>query len=145
MNQIIIVVTQDSAAEQPEALHSVPVDDRYSNCAISGEPFERFWHEGSQTWHYRDAVALTGEQADRYGVAEGALVKFQCLGELDTSPSLTLSPTLSPTAAEDGTDIASALATTVETLQDDGDASGIWIALDLINNSVSEISCKECG
>jgi len=37
---------------------SVPADESQKTCALSGEPFETFWNEDEQEWHYRGAVVL---------------------------------------------------------------------------------------
>jgi pre-mRNA cleavage complex 2 protein Pcf11 len=39
-------------------LPSVPVDETQKKCALSGEPFETFWNEKAQEWHYGKAVKL---------------------------------------------------------------------------------------
>ncbi len=44
-------------------MHFVEEDPSQPECAISGEPFERFYDPDSDKWCYKDAVLLTGEQA----------------------------------------------------------------------------------
>lgn len=38
-------------------------DPSQPECAISGEPFERFYDPDSDKWCYKDAVLLAGEDA----------------------------------------------------------------------------------
>ncbi|KAK9917508.1 hypothetical protein WJX75_005138 [Coccomyxa subellipsoidea] len=65
-------------AVKKEAM-SVPVDDAQPNCALSGERFETFWDDASEEWRYRDAMRLDAEQAARYGLHEGVIVKVTAL------------------------------------------------------------------
>ena len=59
---------------EPEV--SVPVDPDCQRCALSGQKFETFWHEGEDEWHYRGAVRL---EAPYGGAAAGSLVHVRCL------------------------------------------------------------------
>ena len=51
-----------SAKRQLEQLSprsfSVPVDESQTECAISGEKFERFWDETNQEWRYADTTRV---------------------------------------------------------------------------------------
>eukprot|EP00894_Picocystis_sp_ML_P001655 jgi/Pico_ML_1/52172/g380.t2 len=51
-----VVSAAPTAAEALRMIHSVPADDDQKHCAITGEPFETFWHPEEDEWHYRDAV-----------------------------------------------------------------------------------------
>ena len=61
--------------ERNEALArvSAPVDENQPACALSGEPFETFWHAELEEWHYRGAVKL---EEDVGGVPRGSLVLY---------------------------------------------------------------------
>lgn len=59
---------------------SVTADEEQTHCALSGEKFEQYWDENHQEWRYKDAKRLTGEEAARYGLPEGALVLLSALG-----------------------------------------------------------------
>ncbi|KAL0041726.1 hypothetical protein WJX79_002516 [Trebouxia sp. C0005] len=66
-----------SLAEEPvqeKEAASVPVDDSQPKCALSGEKFEKFWHDQYQEWRYKNAVQVGAEDAARYGLQTGALV-----------------------------------------------------------------------
>ena len=64
----------DAEGAEPEV--SVPVDPDCQRCALSGQKFETFWHEGEDEWHYRGAVRL---EAPYGGAAAGSLVHMRCL------------------------------------------------------------------
>ena len=64
----------DAEGAEPEV--SVPVDPDCQRCALSGQKFETFWHEGEDEWHYRGAVRL---EAPYGGAAAGSLVHVRCL------------------------------------------------------------------
>lgn len=71
-----VVSAAPTAAEALRMIHSVPADDDQKHCAITGEPFETFWHPEEDEWHYRDAVRLTRD----LGIAQaGQLVLRRCL------------------------------------------------------------------
>lgn len=72
--------------EQPEAECSEPADESQPSCAISGERFEQYWDPDTQTWRYRDAKRLFGEEAERYGVPDGSLVIVKCLATCKAQP-----------------------------------------------------------
>ncbi|KAL0047616.1 hypothetical protein WJX82_007810 [Trebouxia sp. C0006] len=65
-------VAEEPVQEKEAA--SVPVDDSQPKCALSGEKFEKFWHDQYQEWRYKNAVQVGAEDAARYGLQEGALV-----------------------------------------------------------------------
>lgn len=44
---------------------SVPVDESQTECALSGEKFEKFWDDQLQEWRYLDAMQVTGSLAKR--------------------------------------------------------------------------------
>lgn len=48
----------DTARDDVDESVSVPADESQKTCALSGEPFETFWNEDEQEWHYRGAVVL---------------------------------------------------------------------------------------
>jgi hypothetical protein len=50
-------------------------------CAISGEPFDKFFDDVADGWFYRGVARISGNTAARYGVPDGALVKVKCLSE----------------------------------------------------------------
>ena len=54
---------QEEGEEEEDQMHFVEEDPSQPECAISGEPFERFYDPDSDKWCYKDAVLLTGEQA----------------------------------------------------------------------------------
>jgi hypothetical protein len=58
-----------AAAAAPPA--SVPVDEAQPACALTGEPFETFWHAEEEEWRYRGAVRL---ERPLGGVPAGRLV-----------------------------------------------------------------------
>ena len=41
---------------EPELEVSVPADESQPTCALSGEPFEIFWNDEQEDWHYRGVV-----------------------------------------------------------------------------------------
>ena len=45
---------------------SVPVDESQTECAVSGEKFEKFWDDELQEWRYLDAMRVSGSLAKRY-------------------------------------------------------------------------------
>ena len=54
------MVSRAGARVEPDdAPVSVVADETQTRCAISGEPFEAFWDEEDENWHYRGAVRLT--------------------------------------------------------------------------------------
>lgn len=55
-------------------LTSVPVDENQTECAVSGEKFEKYWDEKEQEWRYLDVVKVTRAMSARLGVPEGSLV-----------------------------------------------------------------------
>lgn len=76
------ICNQDaSGSDQEEAAAVEPEDPDQTSCAISGEPFEKFFDQHQEGWFYRGVRRLTGDEALRYGVEEGALVKVECLAE----------------------------------------------------------------
>lgn len=54
---------QNEAQAGEEQVYSVEEDPSQPECAISGEPFERFYDPDSDKWCYKDAVLLAGEDA----------------------------------------------------------------------------------
>lgn len=112
----------DESAQGP--LMSVPVDESQTECAVSGEKFERFWDDELQEWRYLDAMRVSGSLAKRYvfiasipqyylfitvlrisiiycfrlGVPAGSLV---CASTVDLSDRLEMNQTLSNRAFED--------------------------------------------
>ena len=58
---------------QPAAVAaaSEPADESQPSCALTGEPFETFWHAQLEEWHYRGAVRLKEPSG---GVPAGKLV-----------------------------------------------------------------------
>ena len=50
-----------AAAAAAEAAHSVEEDPSQPECAISGEPFERWYDPDSDKWFFQGAVVLTGK------------------------------------------------------------------------------------
>ena len=85
-----VVSAAPTAAEALRMVHSVPADDNQKHCAITGEPFETFWHPEEDEWHYRDAVRLTRD----LGIAHaGQLVLRRCLdSEFDANGNPTAPP-----------------------------------------------------
>ncbi|CAK0785565.1 hypothetical protein CVIRNUC_008775 [Coccomyxa viridis] len=82
--------------EQQEV--SIPADDSQPVCALSGERFDTFWDDAHEEWRFRDAVRLNAEQAARYGVPSGTIVKVSCLSSspeaadaIDEAPGKTAS------------------------------------------------------
>ncbi|WIA19514.1 hypothetical protein OEZ85_004125 [Tetradesmus obliquus] len=86
------LTTEDAVASNPfgdeaasdseqgeEALE--PEDPEQPCCAISGEPFDKFFDPDKEEWFYRGAKRIHGDEAQRYGVADGSLVKAKCLAE----------------------------------------------------------------
>uniref|UniRef100_A0A7S0S037 PCFS4-like zinc finger domain-containing protein n=1 Tax=Chlamydomonas leiostraca TaxID=1034604 RepID=A0A7S0S037_9CHLO len=69
----------EAGAKAAAQLEPVEEDPSQPTCAISGEPFERSYDPDTDKWYYDDAVVLRGEQAARYGVMEGSIVKATCL------------------------------------------------------------------
>ncbi|GIM01914.1 hypothetical protein Vretimale_6632 [Volvox reticuliferus] len=69
----------ESTGNEADKLHFVEEDPSQPECAISGEAFERFYDPDSDKWCYKDAVLLTGEEAAKYNVMDGSIVKVQCL------------------------------------------------------------------
>lgn len=63
-------------------LVSVPVDEHQTECAISGEKFEKYWDEKEQEWRYLDVLKVTPAMAARLGVPEGSLV---CASTIDAA------------------------------------------------------------
>lgn len=61
---------------------SVPVDESQTECAVSGEKFEKFWDDELQEWRYLDAMRVSGSLAKRLGVPAGSLV---CASTVDIS------------------------------------------------------------
>ena len=50
----------------PAPVMSVPVDESQTECAVSGEKFEKFWDDELQEWRYLDAMRVSGSLARRY-------------------------------------------------------------------------------
>lgn len=46
-------------------MHYVEEDPSQQECAISGEPFERFYDPDTDKWFYEDAFVLMGAEAER--------------------------------------------------------------------------------
>lgn len=65
----------------PDAVALLPEDPNQPCCALSGEPFEKAYDQDTDAWMFRGARRLTGTDAARYGVPDGALVKVKCLAE----------------------------------------------------------------
>lgn len=61
-------------------LTSVPVDENQTECAVSGEKFEKYWDEKEQEWRYLDVVKVTRAMSARLGVPEGS---FVCASTVD--------------------------------------------------------------
>jgi hypothetical protein len=66
-----------AAEDAPDC--SEPVDESQAECAISGDSFEVFWDETTETHRYRHAKRLYGEEADAYGVPDGSLVNVKSM------------------------------------------------------------------
>ncbi|CAL5224399.1 g7081 [Coccomyxa viridis] len=77
---------------------SVPADDSQPVCALSGERFDTFWDDAREEWRYRDAISLTAEQAARYGVQPGTIVKVSCLSDTPASAAAAEEPPAEPEA-----------------------------------------------
>mmetsp|Transcript_6460 Transcript_6460/g.12788 ORF Transcript_6460/g.12788 Transcript_6460/m.12788 type:complete len:375 (-) Transcript_6460:989-2113(-) len=77
---------QVAPKDEAPRLTSVPVDENQTECAVSGEKFEKYWDEKEQEWRYLDVVRVTGAMSARLGVPEGSLV---CASTVDfgTIPS----------------------------------------------------------
>jgi pre-mRNA cleavage complex 2 protein Pcf11 len=45
---------------------SVPADEHQTECAVSGEKFEKYWDDALQEWRYLDACKVTGPVAKKY-------------------------------------------------------------------------------
>eukprot|EP00889_Picochlorum_renovo_P002184 jgi/Picre1/29214/NNA_004606.t1 len=77
---------QVAPKDEAPRLTSVPVDENQTECAVSGEKFEKYWDEKEQEWRYLDVVKVTGAMSARLGVPEGSLV---CASTVDfgTIPS----------------------------------------------------------
>ncbi|PNH01325.1 hypothetical protein TSOC_012797 [Tetrabaena socialis] len=73
------VAEEETGKAESTQLYYVEEDPSQPECAISGEAFERFYDPDTDKWCYKDAVLLSGEDADKYGVMEGSIVKVQCL------------------------------------------------------------------
>jgi pre-mRNA cleavage complex 2 protein Pcf11 len=73
---------------------SVPVDDNQKECALSGEPFETFWNESEQEWHYRGAVVLDRAVG---GAKKGSIVLARAVPK--KKPAATKKTTANRTAA----------------------------------------------
>ncbi|KAG2500232.1 hypothetical protein HYH03_001810 [Edaphochlamys debaryana] len=72
-------IAEDEAEAAKEELYFVEEDPSQPECAMSGEPFERFYDPDSDKWCYKDAVLLSGEDAAKHGVMDGSIVKVHCL------------------------------------------------------------------
>jgi hypothetical protein len=70
-----------AASEQEDAQAMEPEDPDQVSCAISGEPFEKVFDQNAEGWFYQGVCRLAGEEAAKYGVADGSLVKVKCLAE----------------------------------------------------------------
>ncbi|GAX81969.1 hypothetical protein CEUSTIGMA_g9397.t1 [Chlamydomonas eustigma] len=68
-----------AAAAAESALNQVEEDPSQPECAISGEPFERWYDPDTDKWYYMGAVILTGVAAALQGVMDGSIVKAACL------------------------------------------------------------------
>ncbi|KXZ52253.1 hypothetical protein GPECTOR_10g884 [Gonium pectorale] len=60
------LLEDEEATEQEEKLYFVEEDPSQPECAISGEPFERFYDPDSDKWCYKDAITLTGDDAANF-------------------------------------------------------------------------------
>ncbi|KAL3131128.1 hypothetical protein ABBQ38_000433 [Trebouxia sp. C0009 RCD-2024] len=76
---------QPQESEEEKEIASVPVDDEQPRCALSGEKFEKFWHDDHQEWHYKHAVRISAEDAAKHGLHEGALVLESTLAATPSS------------------------------------------------------------
>jgi pre-mRNA cleavage complex 2 protein Pcf11 len=75
------VPPQASSGSEAEEEALEPEDPEQPCCAISGEPFEKFFDQDKEEWFYRGATRIHGDEAARYGVADASLVKAKCLAE----------------------------------------------------------------
>lgn len=67
---------EEKAAAEKAADASVPADESQPECALTGEPFETFWHATLEEWHYRGAVRL---EKSLGGVPRGKLVLVKAI------------------------------------------------------------------
>ena len=72
---------QEAQQPEPEQQHLEREDPNQPNCAISAEPFDKVYDPELDDWFYKDARRIHGEEAERYGVDDGAIVKVKCLAE----------------------------------------------------------------
>lgn len=56
---------QVAPKDEAPRLTSVPVDENQTECAVSGEKFEKYWDEKEQEWRYLDVVKVTGAMSAR--------------------------------------------------------------------------------
>lgn len=70
---------EDEAGPSLAPQQLVEEDPSQTECALSGERFEKIYDPDSDKWYYENAVVLSGEQAAKYGVMEGSIVKVHSL------------------------------------------------------------------
>jgi hypothetical protein len=71
---------------------------------FAGEQFDRIYDPDTDKWYYEDAVILTGEQAELYGVMDGSIVKVHSLA--GAPPALAASLGLAAAIARVGSGVA---------------------------------------
>eukprot|EP00798_Chlamydomonas_sp_ICE-L_P032711 gene32711-3595_t len=79
---------EEHAEDDDQDLPLVEEDPSQPACVISGELFERSYDPGTDTWYYEDAVVLSGEEAEKYGVMDGTIVKIHALAGAPSSVEL---------------------------------------------------------
>ncbi|KAG2438582.1 hypothetical protein HXX76_005132 [Chlamydomonas incerta] len=116
---------EEEVAEEADKFYFVEEDPSQPECAISGERFERFYDPVLDKWCYKDAVELNGEDADKYGVMEGSLVKVNCLaGAPSVLQKATLKAASAAAAAADDLRAASAAPATASATASAGGSTG---------------------